>query len=149
MSLGKWFMKRQLNEVFMWNTNRLRKHNIANVRLSSRSFIMCCTAQGLRGVNNEQLTLPGSTRRCIHAHRSNTVKRSDLTALKQTQNIGNVHTLLPALPWRWDWSGDRWIRCKWGPKTQRSHIQPAILPVLYYGILHGPEISQAKARKHI
>lgn len=83
------------------------------------------TAQWQRGFNNKHLTLPGRSRSYIDANRWNTVQFSQSAVFKHMQNIIDIHTLPPG----WCWSGDLWIRCKWGPKTQRSHIQPAILPL--------------------
>lgn len=71
----------------------------------------------------------GRSRSYIDAKRLNTAQFSQSAALKQMQNIIDIPTLLPALPSDRDWSVERWIRCKWGPNIQRSHIQPAILPL--------------------
>lgn len=128
---GKQFMKRQLHDLLLWNRYMLSMKRQAYWCAHVGSFInlLSTRLQWQRGLNNKHLTLPGPSRSYINAKRWNTVKFSHSAVLKYMQNIINLPTLLPALASGRDWSGDRWIRCKWGPKTQRSHIQPAILPI--------------------
>lgn len=56
-----------------------------------------------------------------------------------------MRTLRLALPSVRVWSGERWIRCKLGPKRHRSHIQTAILTsVRNYGGLWGSHLLQSR-----